>query len=62
MNGYKAFYRGKSIEVFADTSYKAQLEAARQFKAKRSFEVTVVLYEKQSEITPKYPVTEILQR
>jgi hypothetical protein len=45
MNGYKAFYKGKSIEVQAETSYKAQLLAAAQFKAKKSYEVTVALCE-----------------
>lgn len=48
-NLYKAFYKGKNIEVTAPTSYKAQLTAAAQFKAKKSFEVTVVLLQKGSE-------------
>lgn len=47
MNGYKAFYRGKSIEVEAETSFAAQTKAAEQFKAKKSWEVTVVLCEKE---------------
>jgi len=46
MNGYKAFYKGNSIEVMAESSYKAQLEAARVFKAKKSYQVSVVLCEK----------------
>ncbi len=46
MNGYIAFYRGKQIEVHAETSYDAQKKAAAQFKAKKSYEVTVVLAEK----------------
>lgn len=45
MNGYKAFYKGKSIEVLAETSYAAQQLAAKEFKAKKSYEVTVVLCE-----------------
>lgn len=49
MNGYKAFYRGKSCEVTAETSYKAQLLAAEKFKARKSYEVTVVLCEKAGE-------------
>ncbi len=49
MNGYIAFYRGKKIEVHAETSYKAQQIAALQFKAKKTWEVTVVLAEKQGE-------------
>ena len=46
MNGYIAFYKGKQLEVYAETSYKAQMEAARIFKTKKSYEVTVVLAEK----------------
>ncbi len=49
MNGYKAFYKSKEIEVYAETSYQAQLKAAKEFKAKKSYEVTVVLCEKQGE-------------
>jgi len=47
MNGYKAFYKGKSIEVEADTSYKAQLKASEIFKAKKSYQVTVIICEKE---------------
>jgi len=46
MNGYKAFYKGKSIEVKAPSSYDAQQNAAKIFKAKKSYDVTVVLCEK----------------
>jgi hypothetical protein len=49
MNGYKAFYRGKTTEVMADTSFQAQEKAAAFFKAKKSYEVTVVLCEKNGE-------------
>lgn len=49
MNKYQAFYKGKQITVEAETSYKAQLEAAKQFHAKKSYEVTVVLAEKNGE-------------
>lgn len=45
MNGYKAFYKGKSIDVYADSSYEAQQKAAKEFKAKKSYEVNVVLGE-----------------
>ena len=45
MNGYKAFYRNKTIEVQATTSYEAQKKAAAVFKAKKTWEVTVVLCE-----------------
>lgn len=49
MNGYKAFYKGREIEVMANTSYEAQKIAALKFKAKKSYEVTVILCEKQGE-------------
>jgi hypothetical protein len=46
---YLAFYKDKKIEVYADTSYEAQKKAAEVFKAKKSYEVTVVLAEKNGE-------------
>ena len=46
MNGYKAFYRGKSLDVYASTSYEAQKIAAQKFKARKSYEVDVYLCEK----------------
>ena len=49
MNGYIAFYKGRKCEVHAETSYAAQLEAAKMFKAKKRFEVTVVLSEKDGQ-------------
>jgi hypothetical protein len=44
-NGYVAFYKGKRIEVYADTMYEAQLKAAKIFNAKKSYDVNVVLAE-----------------
>ena len=49
MNKYIAFYKGKQIEVEADTSYKAQLLAAKEFGARKSYDVTVMLAEKDGE-------------
>jgi len=46
MNTYIAFYAGRQIEIKADTSYSAQLAAAKLFKAKHSYKVTVILVEK----------------
>jgi hypothetical protein len=46
MNGYIAFYRGKQLEVLADSSYAAQQKAAAMFKARKAYEVTVVLAER----------------
>ena len=48
-NGYIAFYRGKQVEVRADTSLEAQRLAAHYWRVKRSFDVTVVLAEIGSE-------------
>lgn len=49
MNGYLAFYKDKQIEVYANTSYEAQQKAAKEFKAKKSYDVTVVLCERAGE-------------
>ena len=49
MNGYVCFYKGKRIEILAETSFQAQEKAAKQFKAKKTWEVTVVLAEKQGQ-------------
>jgi hypothetical protein len=40
---YIAFYKGKQMPVNALRSYDAQLIAAKAFKAKKSYEVTVML-------------------
>lgn len=49
MNGYVCFYKGKRVEVYADSSYVAQQKAATMLKAKRAYEVVVVLAEKGGE-------------
>jgi len=49
MNGYIAFYKNRKIEVYAETSYEAQQKAAEIFKAKKSYQVTVVLAEKDGQ-------------
>lgn len=43
MRDYIAFYRGRQVEVQAETSYAAQTKAAVLFRAKKQYEVTVVL-------------------
>lgn len=43
MNTYHAFYKGKKIELVADTSYQAQQKASEIFKARKSYDVTVCL-------------------
>jgi hypothetical protein len=40
---YVAFYKGKQYELTANSAYNAQVIAAKHFKAKRHYEVTVVL-------------------
>jgi hypothetical protein len=60
MNGYKAYYRGKSCEVYADTLLQARDKAAVVFgvKAKKANEVTVVLCEKDG-VTVTHSTTEL---
>jgi hypothetical protein len=43
LNGYIALYRGKRLEVYAESSYAAQTKAAALFKARKSYEVSVYL-------------------
>lgn len=43
MYNYKCFYKGNSIIIQADTSYQAQQLAAKQLKAKKAYDVTVML-------------------
>ena len=43
MRPYICFYRDRKIVVHAESSYKAQLEAAKQFKVKASNKITVML-------------------
>ena len=50
MNGYVCFYKGKRIEVYAETLLEARDKAAKQFKAKKAYEVHVVLAELRGEI------------
>lgn len=46
MNGYVAFWKGKRIEVHANTAYEAQQKAAEQFgKRCKRWDVSVVLAE-----------------
>ena len=49
MNGYMAFFRGKQHEVWANSSLEAQEMAAAFFKARKSYQVSVVLCEKDGE-------------
>jgi hypothetical protein len=50
LNGYVCFYKSKRTEVYASTTYEAQTKAAAFFKARKQYEVTVVLAEKGGEV------------
>ena len=56
MNGYIAFYKGKTIEVEADSSFAAQVKAVDLFKARRNYDVTVVLAEKSGQQVTHKPL------
>jgi hypothetical protein len=49
MNTYQAFYRGRSIQLEAESSYKAQQLAATLLKARKSYDVVVGLVAKDGE-------------
>lgn len=40
---YQAYYRGRTIQVEAQSSYQAQLRAAEIFGVRKAYQVTVVL-------------------
>jgi hypothetical protein len=57
MSGYKAFYKNKQLDVYAETLLEARDKAARLFKAKKPWDVSVILCEVGSEqkvITPDF--------
>ena len=61
MNGYICFCKGQKLEVYAETTYKAQQEAFEQFKKRfkkiKSYDVDVYLAEvngKQYVHTPDF--------
>jgi len=43
MRTYKAFYKGRTYVLQAETSYDAQQAAAKHFKAKKAYDVAIVL-------------------
>ena len=50
-NLYMAFYKRRTpVEVYAETSYAAQLRAAELFKARKSYDVHVVLAAQDGEV------------
>lgn len=50
-NGYKAFYNGRTADIYAETSRAAQLKAAEIFRVspKKVYQISVVLCEKDGE-------------
>lgn len=58
MNGYVCFYNNERIEVYAETSYKAQLKAAEvlKVKPKKRYMISVVLAEKDGEEVTHLPL------
>ena len=47
MRKYVAFYNCRQIVVEADSSYAAQLIAAKEFGAKKTYQVTVLLLDEE---------------
>ena len=45
-NLYECFFRGKRVTIRAATTYDAQKLAAAHFRARKSYDVAVVLAEK----------------
>jgi len=43
MNTYQAFYKGREVQIEATTSREAQQLACVCFKAKKAYEITIVL-------------------
>lgn len=58
MNGYKAFYKGKQADVYAETPCEAQQKAAVLLRAKKHYDVAVVLCETNT-TGPDQPGTQV---
>ena len=59
MRTYQAFYKNRVITVTASTSYEAQLKAAAVFKARKSYDVAIVLADTPVFIDWKKPIMTI---
>jgi hypothetical protein len=55
MNGYVGFYKGKRYEVYAESLLAARDKIAELAKAKKAYEVNVVLAEKDGEVVVHSP-------
>ena len=58
MNGYICFYNGKKVEVLAETTYEAQVKAAKLLSvpAKRNYQLVVLLAEKDGKPVEHLPL------
>ncbi len=58
MNGYVAFYKGKRVEIFEETLYRAKLQAQKELKVSDSqaWKIAIVLAEKDGELTTHIPL------
>lgn len=56
MNGYVCFWKGKRVEVYADTTLQARDKACAMLKVRKAYEVTVVLAEKDGAPVVHTPV------
>lgn len=58
MNGYLAYYRNKVIELRADTALQAQVKAAIELKARKAWDVSIVLCERKDGSAVTHSTTE----
>ena len=56
MNGYVGFYKNRRFEVYANTTYEAQQKIAKLAKAKHSYDVAVMLAEKDGKQVTHLPL------
>ena len=47
MNGYVCFYKNKRYEVWANSSYHAQVTCADKYNIKKRMDIVVMLAEKE---------------
>jgi len=46
MNGYICYYKGKTFEIYADSTFEAQKKCAIDNNIKKRYEISVMLAEK----------------
>lgn len=57
MNGYICFFNGRTVEVYAASSYEAQKKAAQELKVKpnKQYMITVCLAEREGQSVSMSP-------